>query len=114
MFGLSSLSRFVALQVSRFGLDGSKSTARITGPWEVSLPHFQDSTGSVTHIPYVTHSIILHEGDNNTQGHYRAVLLEAGALKYITSDGKRATKLSPKISAQLGSQLYIAFLERAM
>ena len=46
------------------------------------------------------------------QGQIRAVLLESGGFKYITHDGKRATKTKPKDVHTFGNQLYILTLER--
>ena len=114
VYGLSDLSRFVALQIPRFGPDGSRVLGQLSAPWKVHLPHFTDPSGTLDHIPYVAHSIIIHEGEDIMQGHYRAVLLEAGALKYVTEDGKKPAKLTLKVSKQLGSQMYIVFLERNM
>ena len=113
VFGLSALSRFVALQIPRFEPDGSRVLGQIIAPWKVHLPYVTDPSGTLDHIPYVVHSIIVHEGEHIMQGHYRAVLLEAGALKYVTEDGKKPAKITPKASKQLGSQMYIVLLERS-
>ena len=40
--GLSDLSRFVALQIPRFGPDGSRVLGQINAPWQVHLPYFTD------------------------------------------------------------------------
>ena len=45
------------------------------------------------------------------QGQIRAVLLESGVFRYISHDGKRATKIKPKDVQPLGNQLYILILE---
>ena len=110
--GLSDLSRFVALQIPRFKPDGSKALTQITAPWTVHLPHFTGSFGNLGRVPYVAHSMIMHDGESIMQGHYRAVLLEAGAPKYVVEDGRKPAKLTPKVFRRLENQVYIVFLER--
>ena len=110
--GLSDLSHFVALRIPRFGPDGIQVLGQIIAFWKVCLPYFTDPSGALAHIPYAAHSVITHEGDSILQGHYRAVLLEAGALKYVMEDGKKPAKLTPRLTKLLGNQMYIVFLER--
>ena len=110
--GLSTSSPFVALQLQIFRADGSKLEGSITGPWKVDLPHFTDSQTQPQWEPYVVHSIQIHEDTHLLQGHIRAVLLEAGSIRFITVDSKRAVRVKQNEIPQLGSKMYIFLLER--
>ena len=111
--GLSTLSQFVALQLPRFQDSGHKVDGLITGPWQISLPCFLEHQIRLQWVSYTVHSAIIHEGTHMLQGQIRAVLLESGGFKYITHDGKRATKTKPKDVHTFGNQLYILILERS-
>ena len=110
--GLSTLSQFVALQLQRFQENGHRLDGLVTGPWQVLLPYFLGPQLCIQWIPYTVHSALIQEGTHMLQGQTRAVLLESGEFKYISHDGKRATKIKPKHVKPLGNQLYILILER--
>ena len=112
--GLSSLSPALALRIPRVANRGTSHHLALKDEWQLTIPFFPNEGLETHHIPYEVCAIVLDEEGTATQGQYCAVLLEEGALKYLTSDGKRAVKVKAKERPQIFRRAYIAVLKQSV
>ena len=110
--GLSKLSPVLALRIPRFDLKGDRLQLSILDSWNLTIPLFINQTSATQPVPYQVCAIILHSGATVLQGHCSAVLLEDGSLKFLTADGKRATKVKTKDIPQICQNAYIVLLKQ--
>ena len=109
--GLSQLSPLLALRIHRFDDRGDRVPFSIQNSWKVDIPLYVDHTSATRPIPYEVSAIILHYGDTVSQGQCSAVLLEDSSPKFLTADGKKASKVRAKDIPQICQNAYIAILK---
>ena len=102
----------LALRIHRFDNRGDRLQFSILDSWNIAIPLFIDQTLASQPIPYEVSAIILHSGETVLQGHCSAVLLEDGSPKFLTADGKRATKVKAKDIPQICQNAYIVLLKQ--
>ena len=112
--GLSSLSPALALRIPRVANRGISHHLSLKDEWRITIPFFPNEGPETHHIPYDVCAIILNEESTASQGQYCAVLLDEGALKYLTSDGKRAVRVKAKERSQICQRAYIAILKKSV
>ena len=112
--GLSALSPALALQTHRFDDRGNVVQFSITNEWRIKIPLFTNKGLDVRHLPYEACAIVLHTGATASQGHCCAVLLEEGIPRFITHDGKRATKAKSKDTPEICQKAYLIILKPSM
>ena len=108
--GLSKLSPVLALHIHRFDDRGNRLHFSISDFWSIDIPLFIGQTLATQSISHEVSAIILHSGETVSQGHCSAVLLEDGSPRFLTADGKRATKIKAKDIPQICQNAYIIIL----
>ena len=110
--GLSKLSPVLALRIHRFDDRGDRLQFFILDSWNIPIPLFTDQTLATHTVPHEVSAIILHSRATVFQGHCSAVLLEDGSPKFLTADGKRATRVKAKDIPQICQNAYIVILKQ--
>ena len=110
--GLSSLPPVLALQLQRYNAEGKLLKGKLIGPWQVDMPCYTVAGGEVVKHPYRAHAITFSTGADVLQSCHRVALLQDGELVYVTTDGKRSSKIKSADKAAALQHGYLIFLGR--
>ena len=72
-----SAPQVLCIQLLRFDANGQKLNQEVDYPPELTVPNYQDGSETST-TKYNLSSIIVHEGNQISSGHYVAMSTEAG------------------------------------
>ena len=107
-----SLPVLFAVQIHRFGPNGSKLLNPVQWGAAVYVPAFTDNGVHTTSQRYIVDSVIFHLGESVHQGHYRVVFSSEGSAKFITDDNKHTCPVASGEVETAQKNSYIFFLRR--
>ena len=110
--GLSSLPPVLALQLQRYNAEGKLLKGKLIGPWQVDIPHFTVAGGEAAMHPYRAHAITFSTGADVMQSCHRVALLQDGEPAYVTTDGKKSSKIKSADKTAALQHGYLIFLGR--
>ena len=102
----------LALQLQRYNEEGKLLNGKLIGPWQVDMSYYTVAGGEAIMHPYRAHAITFSTGADVLQSCHRVALLQDGEPVYVTTEGKKSSKIKSADKTAALQHGYLIFMGR--